>query len=284
MDITDYFRFRQSSKMKRKTVRVRDISVSYILKEAEVTETTIVFIHGFPFNKNTWIPQLQDLPPSVRAIAVDVRGHGNTTSGHGFFSIDVFANDLLAFIKSLGLEKVVVCGVSMGGYIALRAFEIDETLFSGIVLSDTHSFADTDEGKIKRFATIESVLKHGKRSFSIGFVPKVFSKKSLQQKPDAVKLVKSSIRRNTESNICATLLALAARTDTTKTLKKIKIPVLMIRGEEDTIVSNEQVKAMELLIPDVRYVEVPDCGHLPNLENPTRFNGEIRNFLISKIL
>src|SRR5690606_41136305 len=106
MDITDYFRFRQSSKMKRKTVRVRDISVSYILKEAEVTETTIVFIHGFPFNKNTWIPQLQDLPPSVRAIAVDVRGHGNTTSGHGFFSIDVFANDLLAFIKSLGLEKI----------------------------------------------------------------------------------------------------------------------------------------------------------------------------------
>src|SRR5690606_10040493 len=244
----------------------------------------IIFIHGFPFNKNTWIPQLQDLPPSIQGIAVDVRGHGNTTSGHGFFSIDVFANDLLIFIKTLGLEKVVVCGVSMGGYIALRAFEINADLFSGLVLSDTHSFADTDEGKIKRFASIESVLKHGKRSFSIGFVPKVFSEKSIQQKPNAVKLVKSSIRRNTESNICATLLALAARTDTTKTLKKIKIPVLMIRGEEDTIVSNEQVKAMELLIPDVRYVEVPDCGHLPNLENPTRFNGEIRNFLISKIL
>lgn|SRR5690606_32107556 len=284
MGITEYFRDRQSSKMKRKTVRIRDISVSYILKEVEKPQATILFIHGFPFNKNTWIPQLTDLPPSVQGIAVDVRGHGNTTSGHGFFSIDVFAKDLLAFIKTLDLGKVVLCGVSMGGYIALRAFELDATLFSGLVLSDTHSFADTDEGKIKRFATIESVLKHGKRSFSIGFASKVFSEKSIHQKLDAVKLVKSSIRRNTESNICATLLALAARTDTTKTLERLQVPVLMIRGEEDTIVSSEQVKAMEVLIPDVRYVEIPECGHLPNLENPTRFNGEIRNFLISKIL
>src|SRR5690606_31615239 len=109
-------------------------------------------IHGFPFNKNMWIGQLENLPPSVRGIAMDVRGHGNTTSGYGFFNMDVFANDLIAFIETLELGKVVVCGVSMGGYIALRALELRPHLFSGIILNDTHSFADTDEGRIKRFA------------------------------------------------------------------------------------------------------------------------------------
>jgi len=285
MTISTYFNFNQKEDtMKRKTVRVRDISISYLLRDSISAETTIIFIHGFPFNKNMWIAQLEDLPSTVRGIAVDVRGHGNSTSGHGFFSVDVFAKDLLAFIKILELKNVVICGVSMGGYIALRAHELNPDIFSGIVLNDTHSFADTDEGKIKRFATIESVLKHGKRSFAIGFVPKVFSAKSIKQKPDMVKLIKSSIRRNTETSICATLLALASRTDTTQGLKNIKVPVLILRGEEDGFVSLEQVKKMEELIPDVKHVEFSDCGHLPNLENTTRFNGEIRNFLISKIL
>lgn len=284
MEITSYFNFSKNNKMKRKTIRVRDISISYLLQETDVVDSTIIFIHGFPFNKNMWIPQLEELPSNVRGIAVDVRGHGSTTSGHGFFSVDVFARDLLAFIRTLELKNVVLCGVSMGGYIALRAREINPALFSGLILSDTHSFADTDEGKLHRFATIESVLKHGKRSFSIGFVSKILSSKTIQQKPEVVELIKSSIRRNTETSICSTLLALASRTDTTKSLEDINIPVLIIRGEEDELISLEQVQKMEALIRDVRYVEFPECGHLPNLENSTRFNGEIKNFLISKIL
>src|SRR5690606_26514204 len=143
---------------------------------------------------------------------------------------------------------------------------------------------DTDEGKIKRFASIEAVLKHGKRAFSIGFVSKVFSDRSIVNKPEIVQFIKSSIRRNTEASICATLLALASRTDTTEGLKKISVPVLIIRGEQDLLVSLEQIHKMEQEIPDVKYIELSDCGHLPNLENPTRFNGEIKNFVISQIL
>ncbi len=276
--------FNEKVTIKRKTVRARDISISYLLKDSSQAESTIIFIHGFPFNKNMWIGQLDALPSTVRGIAMDVRGHGNTTNGHGFFNMDVFAKDLIAFIETLKLERVVLCGISMGGYIALRAFELRPALFSGIVLSDTHSFADTDAAKLKRFATIESVLKHGKRIYAIGFVSSIFSKKAIEEKPEVVDLIKSSIRRNTESSICATLLALASRTDTTSVLKDMNVPVLILRGEEDGIVSLEQVKSMEELIPDVKHIEIPDCGHLPNLENPVRFNGEIRNFLISKIL
>ena len=100
---------------------------------------------------------------------------------------------------------------------------------------------------------------------------------------DAIKLIKSSIRRNSEVNICSTLLALASRTDTSSFLQGLQVPVLIIRGEEDQLISHQQCMKMSELIPDVKYVEMTDCAHLPNLENPTRFNGEVRNFMISKI-
>lgn len=270
--------------IKHKKVKLRDISISYLMKDTDQAEATIVFIHGFPFNKNTWFPQLEDLPERVRGIAYDVRGHGNSTSGHGYFNLDVFAKDLIAFIEWLDVGPVVVCGVSMGGYIALRAHELNSDKFKGLILSDTHSFDDPNEGRIKRFSTIDAVLRNGKRTFSIGFAKNVLSRKTTDNKPEVFELIKSAIRRNNERNICATLLALASRTNTTHTLEKIQVPVLLLRGEDDQLISREQMKKMEELIPDVRYQEFPGCGHLPNLENETRFNGEIRNFFISKIM
>lgn len=270
--------------MKRKRVRINDISVSYLTNEVTSPQITVIFIHGFPFNKNMWLPQLNDIPEGIKVLAYDIRGHGGSTSGHGFFNMDVFADDLIAIIEKLELNKVVVCGCSMGGYIALRAYEKNPELFSGLILNDTHAFADTNSTKLNRFDTIQSVLTYGKRVFAIGFTKKVVSRKTITEKPEVVELIKSTIRRNSERDICATLLALASRTDTSGSLKNINVPVLVIRGEEDELISFDQVNFMVNEIKDVRYVEIAECGHLPNLENPSRFNGEMKNFLISKIM
>src|SRR5690606_31101688 len=150
---------------------------------------TIVFIHGFPFNKNTWMPQLQDLPDQVRGIAYDVRGHGNSTTGHGYFSMDVFAKDLLAFIDWLAMGSVVVCGGAMGAHTAWPAHELDPQKFKGLILGDTHSFDGTNEGKITRFATIASVLKNGGRTFGIGFAKNVLSEKARSNKREVSDLI-----------------------------------------------------------------------------------------------
>lgn len=266
--------------IKRLRIRIGDISISYLRKEAKAANHhTVVFVHGFPFNKNMWIPQLEALPASVRAIAIDVRGHGNSTMGHGFFSIDVFAKDLLVFLRKTGIERAVLCGISMGGYIALRAYQLQPDAFAGLVLCDTNSLADDNAAKQKRFDTIQSVLKHGKRAFSIGFVNNVFGQKAMAENQKAVDLIKSSIRRNTESSICSTLLALAARTDTTDSLPSITVPTLVVRGADDRITSREQSDILVSGIPGATYLEIPECGHLPNLEDPTRFNMELMAFL-----
>lgn len=267
------------SLIKRRRIRIGDISISYLLRDAEPADQTVVFVHGFPFNKNMWIPQLEGLPPSIRGIAVDVRGHGNSTTGHGFFSVDVFAKDLLVFLRKKAIKQAVICGISMGGYIALRAYQIQPEVFAGLVLCDTNSLADDNAAKQKRFDTIQSVLKNGKRAFSIGFVNSVFGQKAQTENQDAVNLIKSSIRRNTESSICATLLALASRTDTTESLAAISAPTLVIRGAEDRITPREQSDILVSGIPGASYLEIPDCGHLPNLEDATRFNMELTAFL-----
>ena len=265
--------------VKRRRIRIGDISISYLLKDAEPTDQTVVFIHGFPFNKNMWIPQLEGLPPTVRGIAMDVRGHGNSTTGHGFFSVDVFAKDLLVFLRKTGIKRAVICGISMGGYIALRAYQLLPDVFAGLVLCDTNSLADDNAAKQKRFDTIQSVLKNGKRAFSIGFVNNIFGQKALAENQEAVDLIKSSIRRNTESSICATLLALAARTDTTDSLAAISAPTLVVRGAEDRITPREQSDILVSKIPGATYLEIPHCGHLPNLEDTTRFNMELAAFV-----
>lgn len=265
--------------IKRRKIRIADISISYLEKETETAAKTVLFIHGFPFNKNMWQGQLEALPDDVRGLAMDVRGHGNSTMGHGFFSVDVFARDLLAFMEKLLIRKAVLCGISMGGYITLRAYEINPSLFSGMILCDTNSVTDDNSSKLKRFDTIQSVLKHGKRTFSVGFTQNVFAERSLIERPEAIDLIKSSIRRNTERSICATLLALASRTDTTASLKNITVPALIIRGAEDKITTKEQSDTLEREISNTVRLEISDSGHLPNLENPEIFNREMNQFV-----
>ena len=160
---------------------------------------------------------------------------GTAPRGHGYFSMDVFAKDLGVLMRKLEVEQAVLCGISMGGYIALRAYQLFPEKISGLILCDTHSKADDNAGKQKRFDGIQAVLQHGRRPYAIGFVGNVFSARSIDENPEAVELIKSSIRRNSIGTICATLLALAARTDTTDVLSEIQVPTLLVRGKEDKI-------------------------------------------------
>lgn len=261
-------------------VKLDDISVSYYIKKAiEKEEKVIIFIHGFPFNKNTWRTQLDAVEDNITAIAIDVRGHGLSTAGHGFFSIDLFAKDLHDFIQKLALNNVVLCGVSMGGYIALRYYELFPDKIIGLILSDTHHLADDNKAKEKRFNSINAILTLGKRAFAFGFIENVLTNKTIAKNTKAVNLVKSSIRRNSISGICATQLALASRTDSSSVLAKITVPTLLIRGEDDKITPKEVMLKLQEGIKDARFIEIPAAGHLPNLENVLAFNKEMNAFL-----
>ena len=114
-------------------ITVNNLNVSYI-DEGVYGSPVIIFIHGFPFNKSMWKMQMEALKDSYRVIAYDVRGHGNSDAGITDFSIDLFVNDLICFMDAMKIDKTMLCGLSMGGYIALNAIENHPERFDALLL------------------------------------------------------------------------------------------------------------------------------------------------------
>lgn len=245
------------------------------------TAPYVVYIHGFPFTSELWIKQLEGLPQNVNGIAYDIRGFGGSTTNHEFLSIDLFARDLLNLIKKLCHGPVILCGVSMGGYIALRAMEIGANDIHGLILSDTHAMADTNESKINRFNSIDLIQREGLGVFAGNFIKKLFSAATIGKKNGISSNIFTMIVRNSADIVCATQLALAARTDTSTRLNQIGIPVLLLRGKDDELTSSEQMEALQLALPEAELHVLDGAGHLPNYELPDAFNA-ITNLFISK--
>jgi pimeloyl-ACP methyl ester carboxylesterase len=150
---------------------------------------------------------------------------------------------------------------------------------SGLILSDTRSEADTNEGKVKRSAVIRTVKEQGVAVFAEQFLKTVFAPASFQQKPQVVARVRDMILSMSPLGICGTLLALAARTDTTGALTGVKVPTLICVGEQDQLTPPAAARSLHERIPGSQFVIVPDAGHLPNLENPETFNRHLISFL-----
>ena len=258
--------------------------ISYLARPGREDTFTVVFVHGFPFKKEMWNGQLLALPLECSGIAYDVRGFGLSTTEHYFFSMDLFADDLIGFIQSGQLRNVILCGLSMGGYIALRAFEKQPDLFKGLILCDTNSSADADENKTGRFKSISKIISGEKEAFADEFLKKVLSKRTLATKPETTAFTKNMILSVGENTLCATQLALASRTDTTAFLKEIKVPTLVIRGRDDLLMKPEQTEVLRSNLPDCTYAEIPDAAHLPNLENSEAFNFRLNSFLQDRFL
>lgn len=239
----------------------------------------VLFIHGFPFSKQMWSAQVDALKDSCHTITYDVRGHGGSDVGDGQYSVEYFVDDLVGLLDHAKLSSVVLVGLSMGGYIALRANERHPERFRGLVLCDTRSEADGNDGKIRRAQQARTVKTDGMRKFAEGFLKAVFHDKSFQTNPGAVESIRIIIERTSPLAVAGTLLALAARTDTTPSLFSINIPTLILVGQHDTLTPPSASHAMKEKIPNAEIHVIPDAAHLSNLENPGEFNKHLTAFL-----
>lgn len=239
----------------------------------------VVLIHGFPFSKAMWKPQVDVLQRDRHVIAYDVRGHGGSDAGDAQFTVEYFVDDLIGLLDHQGLQSVVVVGLSMGGYIALRAIERHPERFRGLVLCDTRSEADGNEGKIKRAEQAKAVKTAGVKNFAEGFVKAVFYEKTFTTNAETVALIREIIERTSPLTIAGTLIALAARTDTTSALTGINVPVLILVGEHDTLTPPSASHAMKEKIPNAEMHVIPTAAHMSNLENAEEFNKHLLTFL-----
>ncbi len=258
-------------------ITVNDLTVSYN-DEGPNGAPVIIFIHGFPFNKSMWNKQLEALKENYRVIAYDVRGHGNSDAGTGDFSIDLFADDLLGFMDALKIDKARLCGLSMGGYIALNAVEKYPDRFDALILSDTNCIADTPETKEKRLKTIESIKKNGVEKFAEESIKNFFAPESLSTKDKEIALVREMILNTSKESLYKTLQAFYERKETCSKLNDLNMPVLIMVGKEDKITPLESAQMMHEKILDSFLVIIEHAGHLSNIENRLEFNKQIETF------
>ena len=260
------------------TLNVNDFNLSY----DDIGEGTIpiVFLHGFPFDKSMWQEQLDYLKPTHRVIACDIRGFGKSTDEESHLSMDLFANDLILFIDKLGLEKVIICGLSMGGFIALNAMKRFPSRFEALILCDTQCVADSHDVKAKRYKTIEDIKEYGVSNFNEGFLKNVFHEDSITNKPELVEQLRRVVFSNSEHIICQGLVALAERSDTCSITNRITVPTLIICGREDVVTPLEESKFMNKNIKGSVLHVINNAGHVSNLEEPAKFNKLLRDFLV----
>jgi pimeloyl-ACP methyl ester carboxylesterase len=259
------------------TVNVNGFNLSY--DDVGEGSSPIVFLHGFPFDKTMWREQLDFLQTTHRAIACDLRGFGKSIDEESHLSMDLFVNDLILFIDKLGLEKIVLCGLSMGGYIALNALKRFPSRFEALILSDTQCIADSYEVKVKRYKTIEDIKEYGVANFNEGFIKNVFHEDSLINKPELVEQLRSVVFANSQHIICQGLVALAERSESCSILDEITIPTMIICGREDAVTPLNESKFMNKNIKDSVLHVISNAGHVSNLEEPSKFNKLLRDFL-----
>lgn len=243
------------------------------------TALPVVLIHGFPFTHEMWQPQITILENRFRAIAYDIRGHGKSSVGDGQYTIEFFVDDLIGLLNHLKIEKAVLCGLSMGGYVALRAIERNPERILGLILAATQAKADSNEAKLRRSASIKAVKTNGVKAYAEGFVKTAFAAQSFTTKAETVNVIKKLIESNSALGICGALLALATRTDTTEALPSIKVPTLILVGEHDTLTPVSASQEMHDKIPNSEIHVIPNAAHMTNLENHRAFNDHVLNFL-----
>jgi 3-oxoadipate enol-lactonase len=260
-------------------IKVKNGFISYN-EAGETNSSVLIFIHGFPFDKNMWDGQLNALSNKFRCIAFDLPGYGQSEMVEEL-SIEYYADVLDAFMHLMQIDSATICGLSMGGYISLRAIVKYPERFSRLILCDTQCIADTDEGRKKRFNTIEAIEKDGLEPFAEGFIKNLFTEKNLQANADFVQNIKSTILSSKPESVTATLKALAERIETCSNLGDIKIPALILCGVDDKITPVKQSQFMNEHIQGSKLVILNEAAHLSNLEQADLFNKSILDFMVA---
>lgn len=241
----------------------------------------VLFIHGFPFHGGQWEEQIDVLPERWRLLAPDLRGFGGTEAGTGGgpLEMDLFADDLAAFLDTLEIERAVVCGLSMGGYIAFALWRWHPTRVRALVLCNTRAAGDTREGRTKRRELAARIEREGASAAVAELLPKLVSEHTRRERPEVIERVRGMIEATPPPTLIQALDGLAVRPDSTDLLPTIDVPTLLIAGSEDRMTPVSDLEFLAGAIPDARLQVIEGAGHLTNLEAPTAFNLALVHFL-----
>jgi pimeloyl-ACP methyl ester carboxylesterase len=240
----------------------------------------LILLHAFPLSRKMWKPNIESLVnENFRVITPDLRGFGENNNFSDLNLMEDMANDIAELLEVLEIEKAIIGGLSMGGYVTFELYKLFPEKFSALILCDTTFEADTEEKRNLRFELIKKIGIHGSKALVENTLPNLISDFTKQNNKDlSVELEKVFLECPPESAIAA-LRGMAERNDHTNLLDKIIVPTLLIFGEQDKITNLKTAEQMHEKITDSELFIIKNAGHYSNLENPSEFNSALLNFI-----
>lgn len=239
----------------------------------------LVLIHGFPLDHTLWLPQLHGLSDVARVIAPDLRGFGNSPAARGTVTMEQHARDVGQLMDRLGIERAVIGGLSMGGYVALAFAELFPERLAGLVLCNTRAVADGEPARKTRETVARRAIEEGMAALAPIMVHPLLADVTRKARPDLTGHLEAMIGRQDPAGVAASSRGMAIRPDRTPLLGQVQVPALVITGSSDTLIAPAESEAMTARLPKGQLVSIPDVGHLSCLEAPEAFNRAVHGLL-----
>ncbi|MBA4019711.1 MAG: alpha/beta hydrolase [Pirellula sp.] len=246
---------------------------------------TILFVHGFPLSHAMWRGQLETLKARFRVVAPDLRGFGGSPLPAGVeadekSTMRQMADDCAVVLDALQIAgPVVLCGLSMGGYVAWQFAKHHSGKLRGLILCDTKAAGDTPEAAETRRKMAEHVLKHGTSAVAEAMPAKLFAQVTHKEQQEIVAEVRKTIEATSPQGLAAAQRGMAEREDVRSWLPNIAVPTLVIVGREDAISPVDEMRAIADAIPGAKFHVVEQAGHMAPLEQPGDVNTLIADFV-----
>jgi len=259
------------------------IEVSY---ELSGKGASLVLIHGFTDNSTMWYNQVPVFSERFKVLAYDVRGHGKTKTPEGGFSMELFADDVHALLRALGIEKACMLGYSMGGRIALQfALEYPE-MTTGLVFANSGVMGPDVEPTEEKVAELAERRKQMVEMFETGQIEVIadgmavrsFSPGFRDEDPVAFQKYKDVKLQNDPRHYLAIMQAMVQAVTNPPDLRRLECPGLIIAGDRDSFMTVDEAKSMERAISDVTVTILP-TGHAAAIEAPQAFNQAVLDFM-----
>lgn len=246
------------------------------------TGTPLVLLHAFPLSSAMWLEQRNGLSEACRVITPDLRGFGGSKLGSDEPSLDRMADDVAGLVDRLGLGPVVLGGLSMGGYVAMALLRRHPGVVRALLLADTKATADPPAARENReriAATLDE--EDSARVLVEDVLPALCGETTKRTQPLVQGRVRALVEAAPPAAAAWAQRAMAARPDSTDTLRCADVPALVVVGDEDVLSPPSDAEAMVEALPRGRLVVVPGSGHLTAVEAPDAFNRAVRDFLAS---
>lgn len=244
-------------------------------------ETTLLLLHAFPLNRQQWLEQGGALAQinAVRVIAPDLRGFGESSLEVGPTTMEQMAGDIVDLMGALRIERCILGGLSMGGYVTFQCLRQFPERIQGVILADTKAGADSPEQRAAREATAQFAEQNGAGKLLERDAPRLFSQYTATKLPEVIERAREIAALNSDIGVAAAARGMALRADSTDLLPQIRVPALVIAGEQDAMTPIAEARNLFERIPDAQLELITDAGHLSNLEQSRAFTGALARFL-----